>query len=97
MDIINDNNNNNNLQEEPVVSIFRERERSSSHKRGGLGDRLNNNNNNNNDFAKLLGDEMQNGPLEELDDNDYLSILQMLYDRYRSGRGNKIYEYVFLH
>lgn len=84
------------LQEEPVASIFRERERSGSRKRGGAigaGDRLNLDDK---DLAKLFVDELQDGssygPLVEVDDDDYLTALQSLYDRYRAGRGNKVYE-----
>jgi len=87
------------LQEEPVASIFRERElqRSSSHKRGGTGDRLNLDDKN---LARLVVEELQDGSpypdhsrlLQEMDDDDYLTALQTLYDRYRAGRGNKIYE-----
>ncbi|XP_032678309.1 uncharacterized protein LOC116847426 [Odontomachus brunneus] len=82
-------------QEEPVASIFRERERSSSRKRGGTGDRMNIDNK---DLAKLIGllgeplDGSPYGPNEMEDGDDYLTALQTLYDRYRAGRGNKVYE-----
>ncbi|XP_011261077.1 uncharacterized protein LOC105254232 [Camponotus floridanus] len=80
-------------QEEPVASIFRERERSGSRKRGGAGDRLNLDDK---DLARLFVEEIQNGspydPLDERDAEKYLTALQMLYDRYGAGRGNKIYE-----
>ncbi|XP_036142894.1 uncharacterized protein LOC105829650 isoform X1 [Monomorium pharaonis] len=81
-------------QEEPVASIFRERERSGSRKRGGAGDaRLNLDDK---DLTKLFVEELQDGspygPLVEVDDDDYLTALQSLYDRYRAGRGNKVYE-----
>lgn len=43
-------------------------------------------------------EELQNGSpydsLDEMDDDKYLTALQMLYDRYGAGRGNKIYEWV---
>lgn len=82
------------LQEEPVASIFRERERSSSRKRGGItGDRINIDNK---DLAKLiLGEPLDGSPygFNEMEDgDDYLTTLQTLYDRYRAGRGNKVYE-----
>ncbi|XP_011877808.1 PREDICTED: stress response protein NST1 [Vollenhovia emeryi] len=81
-------------QEEPVASIFRERERSGSRKRGGAGsDRLNRDDK---DLTKLFVEELQDGfpygALVEVDDDDYLTDLQSLYDRYRAGRGNKVYE-----
>ncbi|EZA62754.1 hypothetical protein X777_07570 [Ooceraea biroi] len=86
-------------QEEPVASIFRERElqRSSSRKRGGAGDRSNLDDK---DLARLFVEELQDSNpysdrsrlLEEMDDDDYLTALQTLYDRYRAGRGNKVYE-----
>ncbi|XP_014471643.1 PREDICTED: uncharacterized protein LOC106742847 isoform X2 [Dinoponera quadriceps] len=80
-------------QEEPVASIFRERERSSSRKRGGTGDRMNIDNK---DLAKLvLGKSLDGFPygLNEMEDgDDYLTALQTLSDRYRAGRGNKVYE-----
>ncbi|XP_011169138.1 uncharacterized protein LOC105202364 [Solenopsis invicta] len=80
-------------QEEPVASIFRERERSGSRKRGGVGDRMNLDNK---DLAKLFVEELQDGspygPLVEMDDDEYITALQSLYDRYRAGRGNKVYE-----
>lgn len=84
--------NDNCLQEEPVASIFRERERSGSRKRGGTGNRLNLDDK---DLAKLFVEELQDGssygPLMEVDD-DYLTALHSLYDRYIAGRGNKVYE-----
>jgi len=99
-----DRHDGNCLQEEPVASIFRERElqRSSSHKRGGgAGDRSNLDDKN---LARLFVEELQDGSpypdhsrlLQEMDDDDYLTTLQTLYDRYRAGRGNKIYEWVQL-
>lgn len=78
------------LQEEPVASIFRERERSTSRKRGGTGDRMNI------DLAQLIMSETLDGspydPNEMEDGDNYLTALQTLYDRYRAGRGNKVYE-----
>jgi len=79
------------LQEEPVASSFRERERSGSRKRGGAGERMNLDDK---DLTELL-EELQDGssyPFVEVDDDDYLTALQSLYDRYRAGRGNKVYE-----
>ncbi|KYN41430.1 hypothetical protein ALC56_04163 [Trachymyrmex septentrionalis] len=80
-------------QEEPVASIFRERERSGSRKRGGAGERMNLDDK---DPTKLFVEELQDGSpygaLVEVDDDDYLTALQSLYDRYRAGRGNKVYE-----
>ncbi|XP_029169110.1 uncharacterized protein LOC114939051 [Nylanderia fulva] len=80
-------------QEEPVASIFRERERSGSRKRGGAGDRLNLDDK---ELARLFLEELHDGApygsLDEMDDDDYLTALQSLYDRYRAGRGNKVYE-----
>lgn len=74
-----------------MASIFRERERSGSRKRSGSGERLNLD-----EGLKLFVDELQDGSpydqLMEVDDNDYLSALQSLFDRYRAGRGNKVYE-----
>ncbi|XP_071650442.1 uncharacterized protein [Temnothorax longispinosus] len=80
-------------QEEPVqASIFRERERSGSRKRGGASDRLNLDNE---DLTRLFMEELQDGfpygALVEVDD-DYLTALQSIYDSYRAGRGNKVYE-----
>lgn len=81
------------MQEEPVASIFRERERSGSRKRGGAGagDRLNLDDK---DLARLFVEELQDDSPDLIDkDNEkYLIALQTLYDRYRAGRGNKIYE-----
>lgn len=83
------------LQEEPVASIFRERERSGSRKRGGASERMNLDDK---DPTKLFVEELQDGSpygaLVEVDDDDYLTALQSLYDRYRAGRGNKVYEWV---
>nr|QTE34469.1 pacifastin [Cataglyphis nodus] len=80
-------------QEEPVASIFRERERSGSRKRGGADDRLNLDDK---DLARLFLEELQDGSpygsLDDMDDDEYLTALQTLYDRYRAGRGNKVYE-----
>ncbi|XP_029672667.1 uncharacterized protein LOC115241177 [Formica exsecta] len=80
-------------QEEPVASIFRERERSGSRKRGGAGDRLNLDEQ---DLARLILEELQDGSpygsLDKIDGEEYLTALQTLYDRYRAGRGNKVYE-----
>ncbi|XP_072762966.1 uncharacterized protein [Anoplolepis gracilipes] len=80
-------------QEEPVASIFRERERSGSHKRDGTGDRLNLDDK---DLARLFVEELQDGSpyglLDEMGDDEYLTTLQTLYDRYRAGRGNKVYD-----
>ncbi|XP_012230372.1 uncharacterized protein [Linepithema humile] len=79
--------------EEPVASNFRERERGGSRKRGGAGDRSNLDDK---ELARLFVEELQDsspyGPLDEMDDNEYLTALQTLYDRYRAGRGNKVYE-----
>jgi len=80
------------LQEEPIASSFRERERSGSRKRGGTGERMNLDDK---DLTELLVEELQDGssyPFVEVDDDDYLTALQSLYDRYRAGRGNKVYE-----
>lgn len=83
------------MQEEPVASNFRERERGGSRKRGGAGNRSNLDDK---DLARLFVEELQDGspygPLDEMDDNEYLAALQTLYDRYRAGRGNKVYEWV---
>lgn len=75
-----------------MASIFRERERSGSRKRGGAGDRLYDK-----DLTKLFLEELQDGSpyggsYVEVDDDDYVTALQSLYDRYRAGRGNKVYE-----
>lgn len=68
--------------------LFRELERSSSRKRGNNGDRMNTDNK---EFAKLYLEELQDrqdgapyGP-GEIDDEDYLDIVQTLYDQYRNG------------
>lgn len=75
--------------EESEVSSFRERERNGN-KRSSAGNRLNQD-----DLAKLM-EELQDAPygspygsFVEVDDDDYLTALQSLYDRYRVGRGNK--------
>lgn len=83
-----------NVQEEQVPSLFRERERSSSRKRDFNSDRLNVDNK---ELTKLLLEELQDGSpynLGDLDDEGYVDVRQMLYDRYRGDRGNKIYELV---
>ena len=82
------------VQEEPVTSLFRERERSSSRKRGYGPERLNFDNK---ELAKLFLEELQDGSsynLGDLDDEAYMDARQMLYDRYRGDRGNRIYELV---
>ena len=74
--------------------MFRERERSSSHKRGYGADRLNFDNK---ELAKLFLEELQDGSsynLGDLDDEAYMDARQMLYDRYKGDRGNRIYELV---
>ncbi|XP_043798165.1 uncharacterized protein LOC122717810 isoform X1 [Apis laboriosa] len=79
-------------QEEQVPSLFRERERSSSRKRDFNSDRLNIDNK---ELTKLLLEELQDGSpynLADLDDEGYVDVRQMLYDRYRGDRGNKIYD-----
>lgn len=80
-----------NVQEEQVPSLFRERERSSSRKRDFNPDRLNVDNK---ELTKLLLEELQDGSspynLGDLDDEGYVDVRQMLYDRYRGDRGNKI-------
>lgn len=75
-----------------MASIFRERERSSSRKRAGSGDRMNIDNK---ILAKMiLGEPLDGSPYgSEMEDGDnYLTALQTFYDRYRAGRGNKVYE-----
>lgn len=45
----------------------------------------------------MLLEELQDGSpynLADLDDEGYVDVRQMLYDRYRGDRGNKIYELV---
>nr|XP_033189571.1 stress response protein NST1 [Bombus vancouverensis nearcticus] len=79
-------------QEQPVTSLFRERERGSNRKRGYGSERSNIDNK---ELAKLFLEELQDGSpynLGDADDEGYMDSRQMLYDRYRGDRGNKIYE-----
>lgn len=81
-----------NIQEQPVTSLFRERERGSNRKRGYGPERSNIDNK---ELAKLFLEELQDGSpynLGDTDDEGYMDSRQMLYDRYRGDRGNKIYE-----
>lgn len=78
------------IQEEPVSSLFRERERSSSHKRGTAGLNIDNE-----ELVKLILDKLQDGSpynLGTTDDEGYMDPRQMIYDRYRADRTNKLYE-----